>query len=269
MARPPSPLALTWWGHSTVTLEHDGVRVLTDPVLADRIVHLRRHGPTPGPEAARADLVLVSHLHGDHLHVPSLRGLGPATTLVVPRGGAALARGLAVRSVLEASPGDVLDVAGLWVQVAAAHHDGRRLPGSRHRGPALGFRVAGPTWSWWYPGDTGVDQAHADVEPVDLALVPIGGWGPTLGHEHLDPDQAADAVRSVGTRWALPVHHATFWPLGLRRVHRANHYRLFVTPGPRFAEAVARVDPGVEVLLPRHGERVVLPARAPSSGGTR
>ncbi len=256
------PLALTWWGHSTVTVEHDGVRVLTDPVLGDRLVHLRRHGPTPTADAARADLVLVSHLHGDHLHVPSLRGLAPTTTLVVPRGGAEVVRDLGVQRVVEADPGDRLDVVGLHVEVLAAQHDGRRMPWSRHRGPALGFRVAGATRSWWYPGDTGVDPAHADVDPVDLALVPIGGWGPTLGHEHLDPEQAAEAVRAVGSRWALPVHHGTFWPVGLRRVHRANHHRLFVTPGPRFAEAVARLAPDVAVVRPRHGERVVLAEEA-------
>ena len=79
----------------------------------------------------------------------------------------------------------------------------------------------------------------ADVEPVDLALVPVGGWGPTLDEGHLDPEQAAEAVLRVGARWAVPVHWGTFWPAGLEYVARANHERLFVTPGRRFAEALA------------------------------
>ena len=253
-----SGLAVTWWGHSTVTVEMGGVRVLTDPLLSDRLLHLRRHGPSPAPEAATADLVLVSHLHADHLHLPSLRRLPTTAVLVVPRGSRGLLGGVGVARVVEAAPGDHLDLAGVHVEVLAAHHDGRRLPGSRHRGPALGFRVHDDDHSWWFPGDTGVDHDAAEVAPVDLALVPVGGWGPTLGHEHLDPEEAAEAVRLVGARWALPVHHGTFWPVGLRLVHRANHHRLFVTPGPRFAEALASAAPGVGALTPAHGRRVVL-----------
>lgn len=253
-----SRLAVTWWGHSTVTVEMGVVRVLTDPLLGDRLLHLRRHGARPAPEAATADLVLVSHLHADHLHLPSLRRLPPSAVLVVPRGGRDLLGGVRVADVVEAAPGDHLDLAGVHVEVLAAQHDGRRLPGSRHRGPALGFRVHDDDHAWWFPGDTGADHGAAQVAAVDLALVPIGGWGPTLGHEHLGPEQAAEAVRQVGARWALPVHHGTFWPIGLRQVHRANHHRLFVTPGPRFADALAATAPGVAALRPGHGERVVL-----------
>ena len=100
-----------------------------------------------------------------------------------------------------------------------------------HGPPALGFRVSNEAGSFWYPGDTELRDDMADVEPVDLALVPVGGWGPTLATGHLDPDEAAAAVRRVGARWAVPVHWGTFWPFGLRRVARANHERLFTTPG--------------------------------------
>ena len=76
------------------------------------------------------------------------------------------------------------------------------------------------------------------VDPVDLALAPVGGWGPTLGAGHMDPVEAAEAVDRVGAAWAVPVHWGTFWPVGLRRVDRRRHEHFFVTPGQRFADAV-------------------------------
>lgn len=78
---------ITWWGHATCTVADSGVRVLTDPLFARRLAHLRRRrGALPPPEAADAEVVLVSHLHADHLHLPSLARLAPGTRLLVPRG---------------------------------------------------------------------------------------------------------------------------------------------------------------------------------------
>jgi L-ascorbate metabolism protein UlaG (beta-lactamase superfamily) len=246
--------AVTWWGHASTTVELGATRVATDPLLANRLYHLRRHGPRPPAAAADADLVLVSHLHADHLHRPSLHRFGAEVPLVVPRGAEELLPGRALHPV---SPGDVIELAGVRVEVLAAAHDGRRAPGSRHRGPALGFRVSGEAGSFWFPGDTGSAVDLVPVAPVDLALVPVGGWGPTLGDEHLDPQQAAAAVARVGARWAVPVHWGTFWPIGLERLDRRTHHRLFVTPGARFASAL-RVDaPATEAVVVAPGERVV------------
>ena len=73
------PVEITWWGHATCTVEDSGIRVLTDPLFTRRLAHLRRRrGAPPPPEATVADLVLVSHLHADHLHLPSLARLAPA-----------------------------------------------------------------------------------------------------------------------------------------------------------------------------------------------
>ncbi|KHL12150.1 UNVERIFIED_CONTAM: membrane protein, partial [Mumia flava] len=104
--------AVTWWGHSTATVEIGGRRVLTDPVLVDRFAHLRRHSASPDASAATADLVLVSHLHLDHFHVPSLRRLAPGTVVVVPESSSGLLSGLGL-DVREAVAGDRLQLCGL------------------------------------------------------------------------------------------------------------------------------------------------------------
>lgn len=248
-----SRIAVTWWGHASTTVELGGTRVATDPLLADRLYHLRRHGPRPPAAAAEADLVLVSHLHADHLHRPSLRRFDPTVPVVVPRGAEGLLPGRVLHPV---EPGDVIELADVRVEVLAAAHDGRRAPGSRHHGPALGFRVSGADGSCWFPGDTGPAVDLDPVGQVDLALVPVGGWGPSLGEEHLDPAQAAAAVARVGARWAVPVHWGTFWPVGLERVGRRTHHRLFVTPGARFADALRIAAPGTEPVVVVPGTRV-------------
>ena len=247
-------IACTWWGHSSATVELGAARVATDPLLADRLFHLVRHHPTPAPEATRADVVLVSHLHHDHCHLPSLARFGADVPLVVPRGAEHLLRGLAGDRLVPVAPGDEVTVAGIRVQVLFASHEGRRHPLSRERPPALGFRFDNEAGSCWYPGDTELRADLASVGAVDLALVPVGGWGPTLAEGHLDPVQAAEAVRRVGARWAVPVHWGTFWTIGLDRVAPGNHQRLFVTPGRRFAEALA--GSGVEAVVVGPGDRI-------------
>ena len=253
-------LAVTWWGHAFATIELSGTTVVTDPVLGDRLGHLGRHAPTPSSVSARADVVLLSHLHGDHLHVSSLQRFTPGTVVVVPAGGERLLRRVHGLNVLPVRPGERVGVGAVVIDVLPATHDGRRSPVSRVTAPALGFRVRSGGLSFWYPGDTELRRDMTAAGPVDLALVPIGGWGPTLDDGHMDPDAGAEAVGMVGARWALPVHWGTWWPMGLRVLMPRNHERLFRTPGERFAAALHEQGVGTELLLPRHGERMQLVA---------
>jgi L-ascorbate metabolism protein UlaG (beta-lactamase superfamily) len=246
---------ITWWGHATTTIEENGTRLLTDPVLTSRIAHLRRRrGPAPLPEAGECDAVLVSHLHADHLHLTSLPLVSPDAAIVVPAGAAKLIQvgcGAAFADrCIEVAPGNQIRIGSLDITAVTAAHDGRRLPWSSFEGPALGYRIEG-TPSVWFAGDTDLyDGLAAEAGPVDLALVPVGGWGPSLGPGHLDPVRAAEAVRRVGARIAVPVHYGTFWPIGLDWLRP----ELFLPPGSRFKAAMAEQDPAVRVELLAPGE---------------
>ncbi|MFD9728347.1 MBL fold metallo-hydrolase [Streptomyces sp. NPDC059072] len=257
------PVEITWWGHATCTVEDSGVRILTDPLFARRLAHLRRRaGAVPPPEAAVADVVLVSHLHSDHLHLPSLARLRPGTRLVVPRGARRAVPGLARTAgrvglrVTEVVPGEVVDVRdGVRVRAVSARHDGRRLPFGPHRARALGYVVQGAARTY-FAGDTGLfDTMAEEVGPVDVALLPVGGWGPYLGPGHLDAGRAARALAELAPAAAVPVHYGTYWPIGMDAVRPHE----FHAPGGEFVRLAGRLAPEVTVRLPGHGERVRLP----------
>lgn len=249
-------MEITWWGHATCTVEDSGVRVLTDPLFARRLAHLRRRRGAPPPaEAAIADVVLVSHLHADHLHLPSLARLARGTRLLVPRGAPAQVPGLRRLDrlrITEVAPGDRVQVGDLVVRVVPARHDGRRLPLGRHRSPALGYVVEGDARTY-FAGDTGLFPSMAEeVGPVDVALLPVGGWGPYLGEGHLDPGRAAQALARLMPRSAVPVHYGTYWPIGMDAVRPHE----FHAPGDEFMRLAAQHAPTAAVHLLSHGESV-------------
>ena len=247
---------LTWWGHSTVSVVDDDVHLLTDPLLTQRVAHLtRRRGDTPRPRLP--DAVLISHLHHDHFHRPSLRRLPAGTIVVVPTGARALLHRLPVE-VREVSPGDTVRVGSARVRAVHAEHDGRRHPGSRWSAPALGYVVEASA-ATWFAGDTGPSETlGSDVGDVDVALVPVGGWGPvsrrSVVDQHLDPVAAADVVARVGASLAIPIHYGTVWPTGLR----SDGSAAFDGPGTQFARhcPVGRV---VEI-----GQRTRWPSSPPA-----
>lgn len=217
-------------------IETSGVRLLTDPVLRDRVMHLKRQVPTPA-HPGLVDAVLISHLHRDHLDTASLRGL--STTALAPVGASKYLRDYAVHEV---RVGDVADV-GVPVEAVPAWHDGRRRPGpGSEELDTLGYLTDGV----WFAGDTDYDPAMEALRGrVDCALIPVWGWGPSLGPGHLDPAGAARVIDLVAPRVAVPIHWGTFLPLGLGR----RHERLLTDPPLQFASAVTG-GTRVEVVPP-------------------
>ncbi len=225
-------------------------------MLRDRIGHLRRRGPRPASAARRgAAAVLISHLHHDHLDVPSLRSLGADRRIVVPHGGAALLRRAGFRSVEEIGVGESLAVGEVTVTATPAAHDGRRGPWG-DRAPAIGYVVEGAGRRLYFAGDTDLfpEMAALARPRLDLALLPVWGWGPTLGTGHLDPTRAADAAAILRPRVAVPIHWGTFFPVTL------HHFRprALVDPPHAFTRAAATLAPEVRVEVLRPGAGLAL-----------
>ena len=239
---------IRWVGHSTVLVELDGVRLLTDPLLRERVVMLRRTEPLDVNDLGDLDAVLVSHIHYDHLDIGSLRRLDEDPKIVLPRGASPLLRRRGFDSLTELEAGEETTVGALTVRAVHAEHDSARLFGLKTN--ALGYVISGSK-RVYFLGDTGLFPAMAEIAPgTDVALVPIWGWGPSLGEGHLDPQSAAEAARLISPTLAVPIHWGTYYPVSLRRSERE-----FLTAPPlEFAAATAELAPDVDVrVLPVGG----------------
>jgi L-ascorbate metabolism protein UlaG (beta-lactamase superfamily) len=249
---------VTWLGHSTVLVELPGLTFLTDPLFRDRLGPLRRHGPLPEPSSLPdPDLVLISHAHPDHFDRRSLRRVPGAPLLVVPRGmGPAVQRTVPSLRVHEVGIGGVVEH-GDWAvhAVRARHWRWPMSPAAR----SLGYLVEGPI-GVYFAGDTGAFRGMRDLAGrVDLALLPIGRWGPQPTPGHLTPESAAKVTVTIGARAVLPIQWGTLYPRGLEHV----------APGPlrepaeRFVRALEREAPAVRacVLAPGGSARIRLAVR--------
>ena len=247
---------LTWVGHSTVLIDLDGVRLLTDPVLRNHVAHLRRQVPIADiTKYANVDIILVSHLHFDHLDLPSLERLGREVPLVVPCGGGRLLTRRGFRRVTEVEAGEEIRVGALTVRATHAEHNGSRLPFGA-RASALGYVVTG-SYRIYFAGDTDLFDGMAKIgHELDVALIPIWGWGPSAGSGHLDPRRAAKALRLLRPLLAVPIHWGTYVPLGLGRLQAA----LLADLVTEFRRHAAEFTPEVKLHILDPGETLLLAA---------
>lgn len=285
-----SSLSLTFAGHSTVLLELDGVRLLTDPLLRKRIGVLIRRSPVPPPAVRRGlDAVLISHAHLDHLDVPSLRLIDRRTPVVAPRGLGGLLRRLGFVP-REVDVGDEVEIKRLGpeangesgaggeqgsgrenaaddergagrehsaafgsvrVRAVPADHAGTRHPLAAESA-ALGYVVTGGL-SAYFAGDTGLYDGMRDLAPVDVAVLPVGGWGPRLPDDHLNPLSAAKALQLLRPAACVPVHWGTIYPPWLPPEFNAK----WAEWPHAFARYAAHLAPGVDVRVLRPGETTV------------
>jgi L-ascorbate metabolism protein UlaG (beta-lactamase superfamily) len=203
---------LTYVGHATTLIEVDGVTLLTDPVLRDRIGHIPRIA-APVAAGPRPDAILISHAHRDHLDLPSLRRLGSTIPAFAPPAVAEILRRQG-RPVTELVPGRRAQVGALEIAAVEAAHDGRRVP-IGHARQAIGFLIDG-TVRVYFAGDTDLfDGMRGLAADIDVALLPIWGWGPRLGPGHLDPEGAARAAAMLAPRIAIPIHWGTYAARGV------------------------------------------------------
>jgi L-ascorbate metabolism protein UlaG (beta-lactamase superfamily) len=259
--RPPgSGLRATWLGHSTVLIEIDGLRVLTDPVWGPRASPSRLIGPKrfqPVPVALGAlphlDVVLVSHDHYDHLDYPTIREL---RSLEVP-----FVTSLGVGAHLEAwgvDPARIIELdwwdswrlpnADLTVTAAPSQHFSGRTMKTRNTTLWSSLAIRSARHTVFFSGDTGLTPEYGVIRerlgPFDLTMLEVGAWHPAWGDMHLGPENALKAHALLGGGPFLPIHWGTF--------------ALAMHAWDQPAEALLALGSasGAQLLMPRLGEPV-------------
>jgi L-ascorbate metabolism protein UlaG (beta-lactamase superfamily) len=219
-------LRATWLGHSTVLVEVDGVRVLTDPVWGERASPLSFAGPKrfqPVPialsELPALDAVLISHDHYDHLDYPTIvelakRDVPFVTSLGV---GAHLSSwGIAEERITELDWWETFTLPGTELAITAtpSQHFSGRGPRSRNTTAWSSFSVRNGRHSFFFSGDTGLTPEYALIlerlGKFELVMLEVGAFHPAWGDIHLGPERALDALALLGGGSFLPVHWGTF-----------------------------------------------------------
>lgn len=268
LATPLAPaeagdIAVTWFGHSSVLIEIDGRRVLTDPVWSNRVSPSPLVGPArlhPVPVAAEAlppiDAVLISHDHYDHLDRDTIKILLDTQTapFVVPVGvGSHLRRwNVPDNRIVELDWDQATDVAGLTLTCTEARHfSGRGLV--RDTTQWASWSIAGPDHRAFFGGDTGYTPQFSTIGesygPFDVTLLPVGAYNEQWRDIHMNPEEAVQAHvdlqgTDAGRGIVIPVHWATFnlafhpWAEPIERLIHAATIR------------------GVHVTVPMPGQRV-------------
>jgi L-ascorbate metabolism protein UlaG (beta-lactamase superfamily) len=250
--RPSTGLRATWLGHSTVLLELDGWRVLTDPVFGERVspvgfIGPRRFHPVPAQlaELPPIDVVLLSHDHLDHLCRPTMLALArTGVPIVTALGvGAHLEKyGFEPARITELDWHESVELDGVrFTATPSQHFSGRSLTG-RNRTLWASWVIQSERRKVFFSGDTGltpeflaIGQQHG---PFDLVMLEIGAFHPSWGTIHLGPENALEAFRMLGGGTLLPVHWGTF-SLG---------FHAWDEPGEQLLE-----------LAPRHRARILTP----------
>jgi L-ascorbate metabolism protein UlaG (beta-lactamase superfamily) len=225
---PEEALRVSWVGHSTLLIEIEGLRFLTDPVFSQRASPFRWLGPRRFAPPAIAidelppiDAVVISHDHYDHLDMDSIVALDArGVDFIVPLGvGAHLeAWGVEEGRIHELDWWDEVAFEGLTVACLPARHFSGRTGLAGNGSLWASWALVGDEARVFFSGDTSLTPEFSEIGarygPFDIALVEVAAYSPHWADYHLGPEQAVEAFRMLRGRLLVPIHWGTF-DLGL------------------------------------------------------
>jgi len=186
---------VTWLGHAAFQIELAGKTVLVDPWLDGNPT-----SPIKASEISKADIVYVTHDHGDHLGdaITICKRTGAAFVSTYELGNYASENG--VQNIVGINIGGCVELKGVKLHMVQAFH-------TSSRGAPTGVVLEGEGKTVYHAGDTGlfIDmKLIGQLYKLDLALLPIGGYY-TMG-----ASEAAEAVKLLKPKAVIPMHYKTF-----------------------------------------------------------
>ncbi|MDX2227646.1 MAG: MBL fold metallo-hydrolase [Verrucomicrobiae bacterium] len=220
--RPPrfpklkgNDLSITFIGHASFLIQTPGHNILIDPCYANWIVgqkRIRRPGLAL-KDLPPIDMVLITHAHFDHLHIPTLKKVAKGQTLVLPYNVADVISGCRFGQIIEMNHWETLPVNGLKITFVPAAHWGARTLTDRHRGYG-GYIIEYNGRSVYHCGDSTYFKGFKEIGErcaPEIALLPIGAYDPPSGRDHhMGPEEAVLAFEDLKAKWFIPMHYGSF-----------------------------------------------------------
>ncbi|MBI2092650.1 MAG: MBL fold metallo-hydrolase [Deltaproteobacteria bacterium] len=213
-------IAITYIGQATTLIEINGQNILTDPVFSNKVLFVKRHeelkfNPADIPELAA---VVISHAHHDHLDINSFKYIKSTVPVFVPAGFGKFLSKFIRNPVIEMNEWASHNLPdGMKIIAAPAKHVGFRWSGLRFR-KCCSYILAKESSSVYFAGDTEFGEHFKEIgnlcsnpNPIDVALLPIGGYSPKwLKRYHMNPIAAIDAFICLRAKHMIPIHFGTF-----------------------------------------------------------
>jgi L-ascorbate metabolism protein UlaG (beta-lactamase superfamily) len=246
-------IGITWLGHAAFLVQLEGINVLVDPNWALWLGPVKRirHPSIYAHDLPRIDLVLITHAHFDHLHIPSLKRIADGQTIITPRGVGSLVKRLDFKHIVELDTWEHATFRDLQITLTPAKHWGARMIHDTHRHFG-GFLIQGGGRTVFHCGDSAMFDGFEEIgkrADINTALMPIGAYeNPSCRPVHMNPEEALDAFEMLKADWMIPMHHDTF-PLGGEPLHE---------PAQRLRHAADTRGYGERVQILLEGQSLVV-----------
>lgn len=246
-------IGVTWLGHAGFLVQIEGVNILIDPnwALWHGPVKRLRHPSLYAHDMPRIDLVLITHAHFDHLHLPSLRRIANGQAIILPKGVGDIVKRCDFSSITELDTWDSVGFQDLLITLTPARHWGARMIHDTHRHFG-GFLVESEDRCLFHCGDSALFDGFKEIggrADIDVALMPIGAYQPPSGRPvHMNPEEALEAFEMLRAKTMIPMHYDTF-PLSGEPIHE---------PEQRLQAAAAKHGIMDRLRILREGDSIVL-----------
>ena len=245
-------IGVTWLGHAGFLVQAGGLNIAIDPnwALWHGPVKRVRHPSLCATDMPPIDLVLVTHAHFDHLHLPSLRKIAAEQPIIVPHGVGSLVKRCGFGRVVELEMWQRAIFRDVQITLTPARHWGARMIHDTHR-MFGGYLIQSKERTVFHCGDSALFDGFVEIgkrADIDLALLPIGAYDAPSGRPvHMNPEEAVDAFEMLRAGYMIPMHHDTF-PLGGEPIHE---------PAERLARAAVERQLEDRIRILQEGESAV------------